>query len=283
MRNCLGILSFVFMLVESLNVSAQYYNSAPSYNYGNQQPYGYQGVQNAPTYYTNPRPAYVPPQYRASTYKYIAPPKTLQKSIYDNRITVGFDYQMGFASYKDTVFSIASPLPGGIDYKSDTRDFDRKIQGLQFNMGWRASRNWGLEAFYTHSLDNKHVKYTESYTGYPLFAQGSYTIYYKAYGLDLLGYYQANDFIEFIASIGVGKYDAEAKVKVSMYENITHTSILSNGQTFSDSMIGYRIGGGLQFWISRHLAFRLMGRWTQLGGDFMKYITEVNAGIRYHF
>lgn len=283
MKKKFGTLSFMMGMAMMASAHAQYYNNAPQYNYSQPRAYGTQGYNQAPTYYTNSRPAYVPPQYRVSDYKYIAPQKTVQNSIYDNRFTVGLDYQMGFASYKDTSFEVETPLPGGQNYNSSTRNFDRQIQAIQLNLGWRVSRNWGLEAFYTHSLDNKKVKFTDSYTGYPLFAQGSYTMYYRAYGLDLLGYYPVNSFMEFIASVGLAKYDAEAKVKVSVYEDNTHTSILSNSQKFTDSMIGYRIGGGLQFLVSRHIAFRLMGRWTQLGGDYMKYITEVNAGVRYYF
>ncbi|MBQ9235418.1 MAG: hypothetical protein IJ184_03020 [Alphaproteobacteria bacterium] len=233
--------------------------------------------------YTTPRAGYVPPQYSTSNYKYNQPNQTVQKSIFDNRITVGVDYVAGFASYEDTRFSVASPLTGGDDYVAGTRDFDRMTNGLSVNMGWRVFKNFGIEAFYTKSLDQKKVSRTESYSHYPEFARAEYTIYYKGYGLDLLGYYPVNDFIEVLASIGVGKYDAEAKVKVVAYEDSSHNSLRDNSRTFSDSVMAYRVGGGLQMWLSRHIALRLMGRWTSMSGDFMRYITEINAGIRYHF
>ncbi len=274
MRQRTAILSLATIILTSANANAQYYG-------GGAQGNPYYAQQR--TYYTNPRPSYVPPQYTASQYKYNKPQQTLQRSIYDRRISVGIDYQVGLASYGDTEFTVESPLAGGVDYKAGMRDFDRQIHGLQFNIGWRILKNLGLEAFYTHSLDKKNVEYIDSYSGYPEFAEGAYSIYYKAYGIDALGFYPVNDFIEFIASIGVGKYDAEAKVKISVYENDTHDAIRSNSKTFSESVMGYRIGGGLQMWISKHIAFRIMGRWVHLGGDFMNYVTEINAGVRYHF
>lgn len=264
----------------SSSVNAQYYAYPPvRYNSNNNYTYPVAGQ----TYYTTPRPTYVPQQYQTSNYKYVAPQKTVQKSIYDGRFTIGMDYVTSFASYENTNFSVPSPLIGGDPYISGTRDFDKHINSLQFNAGWRIFKNFGLEAFYTHSLDQKKVKYTESYTYYPEFARGEYTIYYKAYGLDLLGYYPINDFIEFIASVGVGKYDVEAKVKVVAYENNSHTSVRANSKVFSDSLMGYRVGGGFQIWLGRKIALRLMGRWTSLGGEFARYMTELNAGIRYHF
>lgn len=289
MRLKIGLILGICCL--SLTAQAQYYNQPMGYNnYGYNRGYAPSGayVQTPSTaqwnaQYTTPRASYVPPQYAASTYKYNQPNQTIQKSIFDNRITAGVDFVAGFASYDSANFTVPSPLTGGGDFNAGTRDFERQIYGLSFNMGWRVFKNFGLEAFYTHSLDRKKVSRVESYSYYPEFARAEYTIYYKAYGLDLLGYIPYNDFIEFIASIGVGKYDAEAKVKVTAYESSSHHPLRTNEKTFEDSQMAYRIGGGLQLWLSRHIALRLMGRWTSIGGDFMRYITEINAGVRYHF
>ena len=99
----------------------------------------------------------------------------------------------------------------------------------------------------------------------------------------MLGYVPINDDIEFIASIGVGKYDATAKVKIMAYEGISTNELRSTSKEFEDSSVAYRIGGGFQIWLSKHLTLRVMGRWSSIGGDFMSYITEINAGVRYHF
>lgn len=293
MKIKVGLISVICGLSFTAQAQNYYYNQPSNYaNSGYARQTGYAPANayvQTPTsaqwnaQYTTPRASYVPPQYTASTYKYNQPNQTVQKSIFENRISVGADFVVGFASYEDTDFSLPSPLTGGSTYEAGTRDFDRQIHGLSVNMGWRVFKNFGIEAFYTHSLDEKKTSRVESYSLYPEFARAEYTIYYRAYGLDLLGYLPYNDFIEFIASVGVGKYDAEAKVKVVAYENSTHNPLRSNSQTFEDSSMAYRVGGGVQLWVSRHIALRLMGRWTSIGGDFMKYITEINAGVRYHF
>ena len=196
---------------------------------------------------------------------------------------VGADYVLGYASYETVDFVVDSALTDGQSFVSDTRDLDRMFNSLSFNIGWRPLRNIGIEAFYQASLNETKVKYVESYTHYPEFARGEYKASYKVYGLDLLGYIPINDYIEFIASVGVGKYDAEAKVKVTAYEDTSYNQLRTTSKTFEDSKMAYRIGAGGQIWLSKHLTFRVMARWTQIGGDFMKYITEVNAGVRYHF
>ncbi len=197
--------------------------------------------------------------------------------------SAGADYVLGYGQYKSTDFVVPSSLFGGEDYVADTKSFDKQLNSVSFNMGFRPLRHIGIEAFYTTSLAQKKVAYTESYSHFPEFARGEYEVSYKAYGLDVIGYFQINDYIEFLAAIGVGKYDAKAKVKVVAYEDTTHTTLRSEGKTFEDSSWAYRIGGGFQFWLSKHMTLRIMGRWVPINGEFIKSITEINVGVRYHF
>ena len=267
-----------------------YYNAAPVatgyaqpyYQQPQQQQVYYQQQPQQQAYYQQPQVNYQPRQ-QAEPQKTQKAAQTQNTGLMIGPISVGADYVFGIASYKTENFEVPSALTGGEPYKASMRSFERNNHSLSFNLGFRPFKHLGIEAFYQQSLPQKKVAYTESYSYYPEFARGEYEISYKVYGLDLLGYMPMNDFIEVIASIGVGKYDAEAKVKVVAYENNSGNKIRTSSKTFSDSTFAYRIGGGVQFWLSRHLAFRLMGRWTQIGGDFMNYITEVNAGVRYHF
>ena len=75
----------------------------------------------------------------------------------------------------------------------------------------------------------------------------------------------------------------EGNVVITGQNIVRAADFTPKSQTFEDSVVAYRIGGGLQFWLSRHMAFRVTGRWTSFGGDFADYITEVNLGVRYHF
>lgn len=258
---------------------AQYYNQG-YYGYGSYPQAMYQQPQATPQSYQ--QRGQLNPSYSSGTY--YAPHKVAPKKEREfGSISVGADYIIGYASYAETDFTIESALTGGEEFISDTREFDRSLNSLSLNLGWRPLRHFGIEAFYSTTLGDNKVEYTESYSFFPEFARGEYEVTYKAFGIDLLGFIPINDYIEFIASIGVGKYDAKAKVKVVAYEDNSYNNLRSINKNFEDSSVAYRIGGGMQIWLSKHLTFRLMARWTQIGGEFMDYITEVNAGVRYHF
>ncbi len=286
------LITTLFISTALINVAHAQNYYAPAYNtqgttsgYSNQGYYNTASYPQAVAYPQPPQTAQMPQQPRQmGGGTYYAPhqqPKKKQREI--GQISVGADYVIGYGSYSNTDFRVESALTDGNDFISDTRDLDRSLNSVSFNLGWRPLRNFGIEAFYSTSLTEKKVAYTESYTHYPEFARGEYEVSYKAFGIDLLGYLPINDYIELIAAVGVGKYDAEAKVKVSAYEDSSHTKLRSTSAIFSDSVMAYRIGGGLQLWLSKHLTFRAMARWTQLSGDFMDYITEINLGVRYHF
>lgn len=283
MRKLFVITLSVVAVFITTAAKAQYYNTGSYYNYGSYNSGGYNtGGYNA----GYSEMTYQPTQgNRFSNTTYYAPQAvSKQKQRGEGQISVGADYVLGYALYETVDFVVDSVLTGGEPYVSDTRDFDRSFNSISFNIGWRPLRYVGLEAFYSASLDDNKVTHTESYTHYPEFARGEYSVSYKVYGLDLLGYVPINDYIEFIASIGVGKYDAKAKVKVNAYENsISFNPVRTTSTSFEDSSWAYRIGGGFQIWMSKHLALRVMGRWSQIGGDFMNYITEINVGVRYHF
>lgn len=279
------VLAVLWSGVFPASVNAQaYYNG----NYYNNGAYGLSGYTSQASYTSaqyvsgNQNNASLQNYFPGSNYyepHKIEPKK--QREI--GSISVGADYVLSYASYETVDFVIDPALTGGSSYVSDTRDFDRRFNSISLNIGWRPLRYLGFEAFYSTSLDEDKVTYTESYSHFPEFARGEYSVSYKVYGLDLLGYVPITDDIEFIASVGVGKYDAKAKVKIMAYEDTSHTNIRSSGKEFEDSATAYRIGGGFQIWLSKHLTLRVMGRWTNIGGDFMSYITEINAGVRYHF
>ncbi len=277
------------LLLSSYTSAQNYYD--PGY-YSQQQPTYYPTVQHG--YYNYPTQAQYSTQSQAQAItsrsqtmgsNYYAPhivEKAKERDFVS--IYVGADYVLGYASYKDKDFIVESALTDGNDFVSDAGSFDRNFDSISLNLGWRPHRNIGIEAFYQTSLDKNKVVYTESYTQYPEFARGEYEVSYNVIGLDLLGYIPINDYIEFIASIGVGKYNAEAEARVVAYENVAPSGELrSTSKNFEDSAVAYRLGGGFQIWLSKHLTLRAMVRWTQIGGDFMDYITEGNIGVRYHF
>ena len=195
--------------------------------------------------------------------------------------SVGADYVLGYTKYLENEFV------AGNFYRYNTKDFDRKSDALSLNIGWRPLKYLGFEAYYLMSADSEKSEIVNGISASRVRTIDQSTSY-TSYGFDIIGYYPINDVIELLASIGVGKYDIEGNyVYTAISPSVTDGTIgYVSGQTsktFKDSVTAYRIGGGFQLWLSRHLAFRLTGRFTSLGGDLADYITEINMGVRYHF
>lgn len=266
------------------NNNQGYSNPYNSQNYGYQN-YGYyqQQVPQYPVYQqqASQYPAY---QTQNTNNRSIAKPQNKKTQRGVGTVSVGADYVMGYFRYESKKDKFGELIGGVGDYNYSTADFERRNDAVSVNIGWRPFKFLGIEAFYTSSLGLNSKENVYSHTYVDEFEIAERETSYTAYGIDIIGYHQVNDFIELLASIGVGKYDVEADITVSLRDANNSARIIdSRSKTFEDSVTAYRIGGGFQVWLSRHLAFRLMGRWTNLGGEFAKYITEVNAGVRYHF
>ncbi len=93
----------------------------------------------------------------------------------------------------------------------------------------------------------------------------------RAYGVDIAGEASLSDNFSFLASLGLAEYRINTKTK--------------NGSK-DDKNSGPRIGVGLQYYLSRNVALRLMYRYTLLNsGEAERYkaISEITAGIRFIF
>ena len=256
-------------------------NAYNSQNYGYRN-YGYYQNQTSqyPVYQQN-RPQYQSPQVNNKTANQSQKIKS-QRGV--GTVSIGADYVMGYFRYENKKDKFASFIPYVGEHEYSTSEFERRNDAVSINLGWRPFKFIGIEAFYTASLGFNSEENLYSHSYWDEFEIVERETSYRAYGIDIIGYYQVNDFIELLASVGVGKYDVEADITVSL-RDIDNSSYIkaSESKTYEDSVTAYRIGGGFQAWISQHIAFRLTGRWTNIGGEFAKYITEVNAGIRYHF
>lgn len=267
------------------NNNQGYYNGYDNQNYGYQN-YGYY-QQQAPQYPTYQQQAPQYPTYQQQTHnnnQNVAQPQKTKSQRGVGTVSIGADYVMGFFRFENKKDKLDELILGGGEYTYSTSEFERRNDAVSLNLGWRPFKFIGIEAFYTSSLGSSSKENVLSHTYLNEYETAERETSYTAYGIDVIGYYQVNDYIEFLASIGVGKYDVEADITVTLRDTSSFTGeIRSQSKTYEDSVTAYRIGGGFQVWLSRHLAFRLTGRWTNIGGEFAKYITEVNAGVRYHF
>lgn len=280
-----GFVATLFLSgVISTSALAQNYYDPGFYQNNN---YGYANYNNASnTYYQN-NAYYSQPQAQPNNYQ--PQPKTVPNQTRPSvqrrgvgTVSMGLDYVMGFSKFVSKEHNFGEIFTGSNDYIFDTNEFDKQSKSFSVNIGWRPFKHLGIEAYYLSSFKSEKTEDILSASDGSLIL-AEQDISYKSYGIDIIGYYPINDFIEFLASVGVGKYDVEGNVVISGQNIDPSLGFTPKSQTFEDSVVAYRIGGGLQFWLSRHMAFRVTGRWTSFGGDFADYITEVNLGVRYHF
>lgn len=259
-----------------------YANYGYSQNYNYPQNYGYQ--QNY-GYYPQQTSQYSQSQKTPKNKSKVANQSQNAKSRRGiGTVSIGADYVLGYFKFESNEHNLGELISGGGDYTFDTNEFERRNNSVALSFGWRPFKYIGIEAYYLTSLKETKNDNFWSKTSYTEFETSEQEVSYKSYGIDLLGYFQINDYIDFIASIGVGKYDVEADVTVSARNvGVPPNIIRSESKKFEDSVTAYRIGGGFQVWLSNHISMRIMGRWIRLGGEFADYVTEVNAGVRYHF
>lgn len=220
----------------------------------------------------------------ANYYNYGTPQPVRRAAATDfKKFSIGMDYVLGSPSIISQEFTLKSPLPSGTDYTGNTDKFDDGLEAVNVNFGIRPFRYLGFEAFYQQSLEDNQVKYTESYSSDPRFAQADYSLKYAAYGLDAIVYLPLAPWFEVLGTVGVANYDFTAEANFSAYDTSTNNKVKSNTLNFDESKIGYRYGAGAQVWLSQRLAFRAMYRYASIGGEFFDDISEIALGLRYNF
>ena len=200
--------------------------------------------------------------------------------------------------YKDSELTINRIRPYiGIDVGtqkikfSDSEDEDyfkdstKSISGI---IGARINKHFGIEAYYQQSSEEEK-KQRESYNGFYDDAEYKYSLSYKSYGADLIGYIPVSQEFEILAALGIGQYNFEGKLKSSepySYQNgnyYEHGTITSTEKKDFDSL-GVRIGLGAKYNITDHIALRGMFRYIKMmDDDYIKDLMEASLGIQYMF
>lgn len=144
------------------------------------------------------------------------------------------------------------------NYTETAGDFD--FNSYSVNVGTDYNKYFGTELFYQNSdkdhkiIDNEKEK-----------------IDFDAYGLDVYGYLPlgCEQKVAPFVTAGIAEYEFD-------YAN--------NSEKDSDSGLGYRLGGGVQYKVNNNVAVRALGRyvWTdKLAGH--DHISEFSVGARYSF
>lgn len=156
----------------------------------------------------------------------------------------------------------------GLDYNYSSYGMDKPYNdafeddynSLSFVAGAKLMENFGLEAFYQRSLNEKNT-----YDG------DKYSSRIQNYGVDALGYLPlgCDKEVELIAGLGLGQYQ---------------TKYREQGYTSSkEEALGIRANVGAQYNIDENWSVRGMYRHVYLQKSVMNDINEFSAGIRYNF
>lgn len=151
------------------------------------------------------------------------------------------------------------------NYDFDGDDFwENKLHSLNVNAGTKLNKNFGIEAFYQQSGDEKGDLVQNMTTG----IQGKTKASFDAYGADITGYVPVAQNTEVFGALGLGMYDAEIKAP---------------GLKESDDGLGVRIGAGVMYNFNEHFAVRGLLRYVNTDIDGLDDLTEFSAGVRYTF
>ncbi|MBP5399080.1 MAG: porin family protein [Alphaproteobacteria bacterium] len=138
-------------------------------------------------------------------------------------------------------------------------------QSLSLVAGAKLHRNFGLEAFYQMSGNEKNR------TNYGQDENLYVHTRFNAYGLDALGYLPlgCEGRVELIAGAGIAEYTFKARW-------------LGNGSG-KDHSTGYRLNAGLQYNLTDNWSLRGMYHHVYTQKSYVDAIDEYSVGIRYNF
>ncbi len=202
---------------------------------------------------------------------------------------VGVDYNKsqfkssgGVTNFDELIFSQVN----GLDVPNDLMLDDQDNIGIV--LGTRPHKNFGIEAFYNRTYNKNTVTQIDNETiGHIDYHMvNTFVSKYQAYGIDLIGYLPVTDYFDFLAFVGLGKYefDNKATFEKNYLEGGTGTPAVDTSSfDFSESQWAWRVGGGVQFNIARGVALRSMYRFIKVNGDVVKYLQEFSVGIRFLF
>lgn len=162
----------------------------------------------------------------------------------------------------------------------DKKIIDDDLTAFKGVIGARINQNWGIEAFYQMTGDEKKSKNVGDGLKFES------TVNYKAYGLDIIRYIPLNQDVELMAALGLGQYDFEAKGQLLNANNPYYPPIwrIDEEEKKKFDSLGVRLGIGVQYNIDENIALLGMFRYVHMtDDDYVKNLMEASLGVRYTF
>ena len=148
----------------------------------------------------------------------------------------------------------------GMDHDANTA-LEDDYNNLSLIAGAKLHENFGLEAFYQRSLNEKNTD-----------PEGDkFSSRIQAYGVDALGYLPlgCDKQVELIAGVGLGQYEMKYR--------------LQGEGSDKEEALGYRLNVGAQYNIDENWSVRGRYRHVYLQHSFLNDLNEFSAGVRYNF
>lgn len=186
------------------------------------------------------------------------------------------------APYQPRFYIGADVGVSDLKYSEDLLDevFNKSNLNYTGVLGVRISRYFGAELFYQKSSTNNkksedHGEFTDVYY--------DNSLSYSAYGLDLLGYVPATEKLDFLFGLGLASYDFKATLEGRLQSMFADARYKFKDKDSEDSD-AVRLGIGLQYALTDHVAIRGMGRYIHMfDDDAVKRMMEISLGLRYMF
>ena len=201
---------------------------------------------------------------------------------------IGIDFNKSTAETNKDKMSFNQGFSNPVVVASDDVVDDQDNIGIV--IGTRPHPNIGIEAFYNRTFnDNKVISVdTNALSPSSNHLVNTFITKYQAFGVDVIGYLPVTDFFDFIAFVGLGQYYFDNEVTHDVADTTGGSGadnpyFARESSDFSDDMLAWRVGGGIQFNLGRGVVLRGMYRYINVNSSNIKYLQEFSVGVRFVF
>lgn len=168
----------------------------------------------------------------------------------------------------------------GLNLKMDDI-FDNKHINFTGVAGMKINPRFAVELFYQQAQENDK-KVSAARTDFSD-SKVEDKLSYKAIGVDMLWLHPPADVCDAIFGVGLAQYKFEGSVTETYHNNTT-----DNGFKFTleddDDVMAMRLGVGLQYRVTDHIAMQAMARYIHMfDDDLITRMVEISLGMRYIF
>ena len=217
------------------------------------------------------------PRYQRQSYQQPRYYEVSKRSSFDVRPYIGLDAGMSTMKIndKDDKYGLKD-----LDMKMGDI-FDTKHTNFSGVLGLKINPYLAVELFYQKALESEKT----IFSGNNEIAKGSIkdTLSYKALGVDVIGHKPLNDVLDILFGVGLAQYSFDGKVSRRVY-NYTTDNLYKLDVTDDEDVMAVRLGLGLQYYLTDHIALQAMGRYIHMfDDDIVKHMIEMSLGVRYLF